>query len=313
MYCRNCGKKIKEHSAFCSACETKVGDGESFCSRCGTSLTEGETFCAKCGVSLDKEKQKKDENNIEKTASPIELDEQKIFRAYENNYPIVIRKFIYNMLESVVLLLLIFSLLFLPIFQQKIELSSDDILNSNLEEFEELIDIIDSTEELEEAIERGYITKNAFAVNLRGNDEERMLMGTGAFLVCLLFVFIFPYGRALFGGICKRSCKQVMTLYNRGFKYAKTRGTDTTPLIHVPTVVLVVLFIAIVWAVNAVKGNIFIGFSWWMLLPVGLIVLNLFLEAKIRKIKTELIEKIKNDFEDAEERETIMKIIQLIE
>lgn len=52
MYCRNCGKEVKENSVACLSCGFPPLLENKYCQECGTETNEKQIICIKCGCSL---------------------------------------------------------------------------------------------------------------------------------------------------------------------------------------------------------------------------------------------------------------------
>lgn len=52
VFCRKCGFKLIEGSAFCSMCGTPVIKPDVVCPKCGSKLPEDAAFCHKCGATV---------------------------------------------------------------------------------------------------------------------------------------------------------------------------------------------------------------------------------------------------------------------
>ncbi len=51
MYCKNCGKEMKNGAAVCLECGAAKSSGSKFCVHCGSGLPENAKVCIKCGYS----------------------------------------------------------------------------------------------------------------------------------------------------------------------------------------------------------------------------------------------------------------------
>ena len=56
MYCKNCGKELKEKSDICLECGVRKGNGKDFCPSCGNAVSPYAEVCVKCGLNLLEEK-----------------------------------------------------------------------------------------------------------------------------------------------------------------------------------------------------------------------------------------------------------------
>lgn len=84
MYCRRCGKELKEGQLFCTACGMKVSKpaesslqetdsqqaGKQVCSYCGSTLKENAKFCTKCGKPIRRDPALDRENAPEESVKP---------------------------------------------------------------------------------------------------------------------------------------------------------------------------------------------------------------------------------------------------
>ena len=52
MYCRACGKELKDNMAVCMECGVPIGNGNSFCPACGNPTDPQAVFCVRCGVGF---------------------------------------------------------------------------------------------------------------------------------------------------------------------------------------------------------------------------------------------------------------------
>lgn len=60
MFCKKCGKELKENAKFCGACGMPVGMAEQkkqikVCRKCGFKTTDDEMYCEECGTLLTTE------------------------------------------------------------------------------------------------------------------------------------------------------------------------------------------------------------------------------------------------------------------
>ena len=54
MFCRYCGKEIRDKAVACISCGAKSLTGEKFCWNCGAETNSNAVICVKCGVRLIK-------------------------------------------------------------------------------------------------------------------------------------------------------------------------------------------------------------------------------------------------------------------
>jgi len=55
MFCKKCGKEIKDGADFCENCGQKVYTPVPFrCENCGTIMLKESNYCPKCGWSIQK-------------------------------------------------------------------------------------------------------------------------------------------------------------------------------------------------------------------------------------------------------------------
>lgn len=52
MFCRNCGKEVKEGAVVCTSCGFKPVDGNLYCQNCGASTKPEQEICISCGFKL---------------------------------------------------------------------------------------------------------------------------------------------------------------------------------------------------------------------------------------------------------------------
>jgi TM2 domain-containing membrane protein YozV len=64
MFCRNCGKEVKEGAFVCLSCGFKPLDGSFFCQNCGAPTKLGQEVCLTCGFKLLKYQSTAEKNKI---------------------------------------------------------------------------------------------------------------------------------------------------------------------------------------------------------------------------------------------------------
>lgn len=59
MYCRNCGKEVKENAVVCINCGVPPLAKKHFCHECGVEIKENQVICIKCGASFETNSERK--------------------------------------------------------------------------------------------------------------------------------------------------------------------------------------------------------------------------------------------------------------
>ena len=130
VYCRNCGARLKENEEKCESCSFVKGYGKQYCGICGEKLACGQKTCTNCG------------NEVESPAASDGSSEGRIV----DSYGITVSKI--NKLRlvlSVVALLLIATLVFVPIYRCSYIPVSEDVSHMN---------------DIKDVIEDGRVEKN---------------------------------------------------------------------------------------------------------------------------------------------------------
>lgn len=150
MYCKTCGKEVKENQAICTNCGFMSDQGDKFCSHCGSEVLPGQILCVKCGFMLNGEK------SIESKEIPQnEEKERRREKISHNNYKKHTEqvKKIKNisLITSIISIALILALIFLPIFKSKYEIT----LESSLDDLQS----IENPDEIAELWSNGSVSK----------------------------------------------------------------------------------------------------------------------------------------------------------
>ena len=54
MFCKNCGKELKEDEVYCSVCGFARDQGNRFCPNCGKEVSDpNASFCSSCGFKIN--------------------------------------------------------------------------------------------------------------------------------------------------------------------------------------------------------------------------------------------------------------------
>ena len=111
-----------------------------FCKKCGKELSEDALFCSNCGSSNDEETV-----SSKGTSKKVKDKREKI-------KPLLIKSSKLSIISSVLLLVFVLSMFFLPIYKCRIEIEDMD----DIRYFQEIEDF----DELSEVMKNGYIEKN---------------------------------------------------------------------------------------------------------------------------------------------------------
>ena len=52
MFCRECGKEVRDNAVACLSCGVRPRDGVNYCQECGSPTNVDQFVCVKCGVNL---------------------------------------------------------------------------------------------------------------------------------------------------------------------------------------------------------------------------------------------------------------------
>lgn len=80
MYCRQCGKPLREGEDNCPSCHAKIGKGNRYCYQCGEKDNHSGDFCESCGAKLTisasellvLQQKSKPQTRVEKADVPIQ-------------------------------------------------------------------------------------------------------------------------------------------------------------------------------------------------------------------------------------------------
>jgi predicted nucleic acid-binding Zn ribbon protein len=53
MFCKNCGKELKDKAVACMACGMNPRNGKEHCYTCGEAIKDKQIVCTKCGANLE--------------------------------------------------------------------------------------------------------------------------------------------------------------------------------------------------------------------------------------------------------------------
>ncbi|MBQ7373018.1 MAG: zinc ribbon domain-containing protein [Clostridia bacterium] len=138
MFCKNCGKEIESENAICTGCGFRGNNGNKFCSHCGKEVLPGQAMCVNCGFMLCDDLETAEKSDV------VEKKEQTV-KPY-TKYTSTVKKInVLNIILHSCAICLVLCMLFLPIYKCK---------------YEPTIEEIENFEQLEDALEDGYIEKN---------------------------------------------------------------------------------------------------------------------------------------------------------
>ncbi len=136
MYCKSCGKEMKENTPICLNCGMDPREKGGFCGHCGSQIQEGQYLCVKCGFLVDGTEKIKTVEQTTAIQGKVEEPKEKVYLKYKDQ----IIKINYLQLATLLLsIVYVFMALLLPVYICKYEISLDEIEN-----FEQLGEVIDN-------------------------------------------------------------------------------------------------------------------------------------------------------------------------
>ncbi len=187
MYCKNCGKEIESENAICTGCGFRGNHGDKFCSHCGKEVLKGQAMCVNCGFMLE-------ENSSSTTdlmENKEEIKQESTEKPYVKYKPTVRKINIFTIIMHACAICLVLCMLFLPIYKCRYEPNIEDIEN---------------LEQLEDALEDGYLEKNFslaedVVITIKALMPENSENAYGFFGVTSLLIGMFAMFEMVFGVI----------------------------------------------------------------------------------------------------------------
>ena len=122
MYCRNCGKQVLSEGEICKECGFYSNNGNKFCPTCGKEVLPEQAMCLNCKTLL-----------IQKAPTPVcekeEAPRQSKEKVYLKYLPRVKNINLLFLFVQIITILLVFSMVFIPIYKYKYEPELTDIEN----------------------------------------------------------------------------------------------------------------------------------------------------------------------------------------